>query len=486
MTSEHGHTIRSVSLGTVWRACRYPFVVLSAVVIPKLMGDKIYGDYALFMTVYLLLDVITDVGVTQTFGRFIPELKAKSDDKVSELLHSMLFYGVIITLLVIIFGEGGIYLFGEAEYDLSLWMLLALLLIVTKVEGSLFAFIYGCNDIARYSLKELIRSAATFVLVALGFIWFGLRGALWALLASELCLLAAAFFWSRRSLLTHIRIMPPRHFLEYLSFGARFYVPMMLFSFLQRSGNVFVKRLTGSSEEVAYFDISNQYLLLTATYLGMIITTLLPSATAMHLRDEHDRIVEWHSRVMGWCGIVIVLTVNALALVGQDILALVLGNEFAPVYPSAMVISIALPAVLVGYAGTNFALLEKSMRAYLAGVIAGLAVMALVCMLLVPSMGAVGAAWGSVAGYSVLALVFIIRYMSEFSRILAGLFKTLPAVLICVPFWYVRGGLILSGTLVVVSSLLYLGFVWRIGVVSSRDIRELMDNFGKRSKKDRV
>ena len=166
--TDHGHTVRSVSLGTLWRACRYPFVILSAIVIPRLMGDRVYGEYAVFMSVYLLLDVITDVGVTQTFGRFVPELRAQSLRKASELLHSMLFYGLLITLLVVVFGEGGMRLFGNVDYPLQLWVLLALLLIVTKIEGSLFAFIYGSNQIARYSMKELVRSAATFLLVLAG------------------------------------------------------------------------------------------------------------------------------------------------------------------------------------------------------------------------------------------------------------------------------------------------------------------------------
>ena len=102
---EHLHTIRSVSLGTIWRAARFPFVVLSAILIPRLMGDTLYGDYAIFMSIYLMLDIVTDVGVTQIFGRFLPELKAKDADQVAPLLHSMLFYGIIITLLVILFTE---------------------------------------------------------------------------------------------------------------------------------------------------------------------------------------------------------------------------------------------------------------------------------------------------------------------------------------------------------------------------------------------
>jgi O-antigen/teichoic acid export membrane protein len=473
---EHRHTMRSVSLGTLWRACRYPFVVLSAVLIPRLMGDSIYGEYALFMSIYLMLDVVTDVGVTQTFGRFIPELKTESSQKAAGLLHSMLFYGVIITLLVIIFGEGGLFLFGDTDYTPAIWLLLCLLLVVTKVEGSLFAFIYGSNEIGRYSSKELIRSAATFILVLAGFLLFGLSGALWALLASELMLLAAALFWTRGNLLTKPKIMSPRHFLPYMIFGAKFYLPMLVFSFLQRSGNIFIKKITCSAEQVAYFDLANQYLLLTATFLGMIFTTLLPSMTSLYIRKEHDKIVEWNSRVMTYCGIVVVLTVNALVLVGRDVLSLCLGSDFAPVYPNAVVISLALPFVLIGYAGTNFALLEKRTHAYLTGVLLGLASMAAACMLLVPKMGALGASWASVVGYSVLALVFVIRYMREFRQMLVGLGKALLIGAVCVPFWFVRSNLIVSGLIMLLSTAIYAGLVLKSGIVSLAEVRKLLEN----------
>ena len=443
------------------------------------MGDTIYGEYAVFMTVYVLLDVITDVGVTQTFGRFVPELKKRSERSVSELLHSMLFYGVLITLLVVIFGEGGIYLFGRAHYSLQLWILLALLLIITKIEGTMFAFIYGDNQIARYSMKELIRSAATFVLVLIGFVLAGLNGALWALLASELCLLAAALFWTKKPLLNHGGVMPPRRFGDYLLFGAKFYVPMLAFSFIQRLGDIFIKMLTGSSEQVAYFDVANQYLLLTGTFLGLIFTTLLPSMTALYLRSDHDRIVEWNRRVMLYCGVVVVLTVNALALAGKDLIMLALGAEYGPVYPAAMVISLALPAVLIGYAGTNFALLEKSNRAYLTGVLGGLAALAAGCYVLVPKMAAVGAAWASVAAYSVLALVFCSRYWREFSRILPGLLKAMLPGLVCLPFWFAGGSLWLRGGMLAASSIIYLGLLVLLGIISPADIKELLGHFSK-------
>jgi O-antigen/teichoic acid export membrane protein len=479
--AEHRHTVRSVSLGTVWRACRYPFVVLSAILIPRLMGDTVYGEYAFFMSIYLMLDIVTDVGVTQTFGRFLPELKAEDTRKVTPFLHGMLFYGVLITLLVIVFGEGGLYLFGNLGFASSWWLLLALLLIVTKVEGSLFAFIYGSNHIGRYSSKELIRSASTFILVLGGFLLFGLHGALWALLACEVALLVAALIWTRDSLVSKISIMRFSHFWPYLLFGAKFYVPMLVFSFLQRSGNVFIRKLVVESKEaaydqVAYFDVANQYLLLTATFLGLIFTTLLPSMTALYIRDEHDRIAEWHAKVMTYCGIVIAMTVNALVLVGEDVLTLCLGADFQSVYPNALVISLALPAVLIAYAGTNFALLEKRTHAYLGGVLLGLAAMAVVCVVLVPRMGALGASWGSVIGYSVLALVFVVRYFKEFRQMLVGLGKALLIGAVFVPCWLIGANVVVSGGILIVSTLIYAGLLLAFRIVSLEEIRKLVRN----------
>jgi O-antigen/teichoic acid export membrane protein len=473
---EHRHTIRSVSLGTFWRACRYPFVILSAILIPKFMGDTVYGEYALFMSIYVMLDVITDVGITQTFGRFIPELKIEKSNKVTQLLHSMLFYGLIMTLLVVVFGEGGLFLFGDTGYAPSLWLLLCLLLVVTKIEGTLFAFIYGNNEIARYSSKELIRSAATFILVLAGFLLFGLNGALWALLASEIALLVAALLWTRNRFVDKVEILAPRSFLSYLIFGAKFYVPMLLFTFLQRSGNLFIDQLTDSSEQIAYFDVANQYLLLTATFLGLIFTTLLPSMTTLYIRNEHDKIVEWNSKVMTYCGIVIVITVNALVLVGKDVLTLCLGSDFSSVYPNALVISLALPFVLIGYAGTNFALLEKRTHAYLTGVILGLVSMGIVCMILVPKMGAIGASWASVIGYAVLALAFIIRYFKQFRKVLIGLAKSLLIGAACVPFWFIKSNLIVSAIILILSTLVYTSLVLWFRVVSVSDIRKLVGN----------
>ena len=58
------HTLRTVSVGTLWRVLRYPFLVLSVSIIPRMMGTDVYGQYACFMSVFLVFDCLTDLGIS--------------------------------------------------------------------------------------------------------------------------------------------------------------------------------------------------------------------------------------------------------------------------------------------------------------------------------------------------------------------------------------------------------------------------------------
>ena len=89
--SDTHHTIRTVSVGTGWRVLRYPFILLSMAIIPRAMGDQVYGQYAFFMSVFIMFDCLTDLGTTQIFGRFVPECEASGErGRASRLLHAVL------------------------------------------------------------------------------------------------------------------------------------------------------------------------------------------------------------------------------------------------------------------------------------------------------------------------------------------------------------------------------------------------------------
>jgi hypothetical protein len=122
----------------------------------------------------------------------------------------------------------------------------------------------------------------------------------------------------------------------------------------------------------------------------------------------------------------------------------------------------------------NVALLEKRTRIYSSAVGLGLVVMAVTSRWLIPTRGAAGAAWASVAGYCVLALLLVSCYRSEFRGMLAGLCKVLLAGVICVPFWFL--GLGLAGALgaFVVSTILFVGLVIVCRIVRLSDLHYIL------------
>ncbi len=469
------HTLRTVSFGTLLRLLRYPFILLTALIVPRLMGDKVYGTYALFVSLFVLLDGLTDVGITQVFGRVLPELLAQRPSDVPRLLRGLLIFGGALVLVMLALVILPLALLGRPQFPPSAWPALALILLLTRIEGTLFAFLYGKNEIARYSAKELLRSAATLALVVVFFHWFGLPGAFWALVANELVLLVAALFWTGRDLLQPAPPLRLSDLLPHIRLGVTFYLPVLLFSFLQRAGNLFTQALTGSPEQVAYYDVANQYLLLTATFLGLLFTTLLPSLTALYLRGEHAAITRWQRTTMTYCGAAVYAAFAALVLLGRPLLRTVLGADFEPVYPNAIILTAAMPAVLLAYAGMNCALLEKRPSVFAAGTVAAMATMALGCVVLTPRLHAVGTAWATVIGYTALAICFAVRYRREFAALSIGLAALLPAGALLLPCAFIQLPLLAAAGIAAAASLLYLGLLAALHLISWSDARKLWD-----------
>ena len=467
------HTLRTVSFGTFLRLLRYPFVLLTALIVPRMMGDSVYGTYALFVSLFVLLDGLTDVGITQIFGRVLPELLSQRPSEVPRLLRGLLLFGSALVLVMLALVILPLALLGRPHFPPMAWPALAVILLVTRIKGTLFAFLYGRNEIARYSAKELLRSAATLVLVVTFFRWFGLPGAFWALVVNELVLLATVLFWTHRDLLQPAAPLRFSDLLPHLRLGVTFYLPVLLFSFLQRAGNLFTQALTGSPEQVAYYDVANQYLLLTSTFLGLLFTTLLPSLTALYLRGEHAAITRWQRTTMTYCGAAVFAAFAVLVLLGRPALRAVLGPDFGPVYPNAIILTAAMPAVLMAYAGMNCALLEKRPAVFAGGTVAAMAAMALGCAVLTPRLHAVGTAWATVIGYTALAACFAVRYRHEFAALLTGLAPLLPAGALLLPCAFFQLPPWAAAGIAAAASLLYLGLLGALRLISWSDARKV-------------
>ncbi len=471
-------TIRTMSLGALWRVLRYPFILFSMVFIPRMMGDSDYGSYAYFISLFVILDMVTDLGFQQIFGRFVPECNARGDRRgLRGLLHGMLAFGVGLAVLLVV-ALFFVYTFRPREtFSLQWIVLLSLILLLTRIEGTLFSLLYGLNQIARFSFKEVLRSASTLVLVLVLYHFFGLKGALWGLVGNEIILCLVSMLWTRAFLFQESGRIRFSAMKPYLVFGVGFYVPALFYGLLQRSGNVFVKLLTQSAEDVAYYDVANQYLLLTLTFMGLIFQTLLPALTKLHIGNDPETIDRWQRTIMTYCAVLAFFSFNALMWLGEPVIVLCLGDTFRPVTGNARIISLAVVPGLIAYSGMNYALLHRAPGVYIRAVIAGTVAMSTVSLLSIPRWQAAGAAWATVAGYTALGLVFLVHYAGYFRIILRQFWMALALAVLFLPLYRIDASDRQAVAWFAVSSALYSVLLVVLRIARWSDLQKILRAF---------
>lgn len=477
-------TVRTVSFGVLWFLIRYPFVFLSVAVFLPMMGEDHYGRYSFFMSVFLIWDVLTQIGNIQIFGRFLPE-KAGSKADSAHLLHGMLYSNLLITLLVM--GAAMIFFgFFRPEGFSPQWMvILCLLLLLGKVQGTLYAFLYGMNKIGLYAARETMRTVFTFAFVVAFYLLLGLNGALWGLVVNECVLAAIAIWWTRDYLFVKPAPITLPEFRPLILFGIAFYVPTVLMTVLQRCGNVFVSQLTCSFEEVSYFDVANQFLMLTGMFLVLLMTALLPSLTSLHVRGEQKDVEGWQRKVMGYCGAGMCLAAYTLLWLGRPVLHVWRPVAAEAIWLNALAVTPALLPLLVSQAGLNFALLEKKPRANAWAVFLGFVATAVLSVWLVPIFQSRGAIWATVAGYCVVAFVFLAAYRVRLWNSLTSLFFAIVVGVICaVPaLYFVTGGSWHldkvgasweSAVMMIGTSVVYLAVLFAVRIISISDLKRII------------
>jgi O-antigen/teichoic acid export membrane protein len=432
-TQETRQTIRTMSMGTLWRLLRYPFIVLSVALVPRMMGDEDYGTYAYFVSLFVILNAFTDLGFLQIYGRFIPESEAQQGSAHTQALARSLFLvGVLLAagMVCLLWFSYWIAPWTRLSFD---WvLLLGLSLILTRVEGTFFNLLYGQNQIARFSAKEMFRSAFTLLLVLLLYHFFGLTGAFWGLMLNEMILTVIGWVWVRSSQSMRGALLPWRVLRPYLGFGIGFFVPALFLHLLQRAGNVYTEWWTGDESDIAFYDIANQYLLLTSMFIGLILQTLLPSLAKLQVTQQAATMLRWQRAVLSYCAVLAVLSINTLIWLGEPLILFLLGEAFQPVFASARIMTLAILPSVIAYAGMNYALLAKSAWSYICSVGAALLVMTCCAYLWAPASGATGVTWATVAGYWVMGLVFLVWYWRDFRPALGPFVRACALALILV------------------------------------------------------
>jgi O-antigen/teichoic acid export membrane protein len=362
------------------------------------------------------------------------------------------------------------------------WLpILVCIMVAGKIQGTTFSFLYGRNEIGRFSARELLRSALTFGLIVGLYAWTGsLDAALWALALNEIALMLLSFWWGRDALFRPWGKLPFREFLPYFLFGATFYVPTVLLFFLQRSAPIFIRSLTGRYSDVAPFDLANQFLMTTGMFLGLIFTTLVPALSRLHASDRQEEVLAWNRTALAWCGTAAFLVYAVLIYLGRPVIRLLLPAAFSDTYDVAMITGLAFSPMLASQMGMNFAVVRKKPSVYAASTVFGVLAMFGGCFLLIPHWKAAGAAWATVAGHLAVALVYAFAFRKQYLTMLRDfLAVTGLGLLITLPGMWLEAGLPALVAAAALAMALYLGALVFLRILKPADVKSVIRSLRK-------
>ncbi|HWP34544.1 MAG TPA: hypothetical protein VNM66_03015, partial [Thermodesulfobacteriota bacterium] len=239
---------RELAGGLALRVTRYPLQALFVLAVPPVMGADAYGAFAACLALFALVVEATDVGTAPLFGRVVPSLEPA---RAAELARQILW-----SRLALAAGPGALLLgllWTPRPEDPLLFALVLLAVCVVPFQHVLFGRLYAEGRIARVMARDPLRSALSLALVIPGYLALGLTGAVAAVAAAQVVLVAVGGTWVRPRAAD---FAPPRTLAGLpaaLRFGVAAALPTTLTTVAFKLGTPLLARAGRPAAEVAAF-----------------------------------------------------------------------------------------------------------------------------------------------------------------------------------------------------------------------------------------
>lgn len=474
VTKEASVTTRNISTVFLLKVAQYPFLVLYAVLIPRLMGPEGYGKYAVLFSLLAISASLTELGLTEICGRFIPELEARGGKPAVQRFASnvlglkiLVELGFALLLLPVLH-----FAYGDLFSPIEILLILAVLIVVNL--GTVpYSLLFGLNELGKYALDDPLRRALSLVFTVALYSLFGFVGAVLALLVVGIIITALYFFWTRdifgaQGLRFELSSVKP-----YLGFGLVFYAAWALMALWQRAGNPLIEGLTGDPRAVAMFDMANQLFLITVTFTFFVMSSLIPIFTKLLLEGKEGKLIAWSKLIAKYTGILCAVVFLSFALAGRELISVVIGAEYEAIYPNGVVLLGGAFPVILAQLGFVFSVVYRKPARYCAGLATTLAVFLAGSVLLVPRGGAMGCAIATLASCAVFALFMFVSFRDALLPCVPGLLKSLLIALAFAPLALFRADLGTNLLLVVAFITGYALALFAGGVLSAGEIKEI-------------
>jgi len=475
-THEASVTTKNISTVTLLKVAQYPFLILSMMLIPRIMGPEIYGEYALLISIITMTASMIDFGGgTDIFGRFVPEFQVQSKaDQISRLSSGILALKSIIDLFTVLVLFPILYLFYGTRFPGSYFLLVVAIVLVRDWQTVPYALLFGLNKLVWFASQDPMRRALSLVFILLLFHYFNLFGAVLSTLVVECCLGVFAFYWTSSYFCwQHFRV--DLNFLKpYVSFHAFFYVSAFLLNAWQRLGNPLIVSMAKDSRQVALFDIPNQIFLITATFTLVVIASLTPIFTKLLLVGKEGKITSWSRLILKYTAVFCVMTLSGFLLAGQDLIPLIIGPAYRDIFPNGVVLLSAMFPMSIVQLGQVFSVVYKRPGLYLKALCGAIVTFLAIAVTLIPSHASMGCSIATLASCIVLAALMCLSFGSKLIACLAESFKVIALGGILAVFLPFRGTLVTNLLLAICMAVTYCLLLFATRVLNLQEIEEVI------------
>jgi O-antigen/teichoic acid export membrane protein len=295
-----------------------------------------------------LLALLSGLGVTNTIGRYVPELLHRG--ALAELRRLI---GNLLSLRLLCGGAAAILYFAATVFWLHdvgapVLAIMAASVFVHALSGYLFTLFLGYDEAARWGMFEMLRRWLSLVLVVPGFALGGLVGAGLSVLSTDIVLLGLGLRWGRLHVTpADLRLDLPA-LMPYVRFGLLFFANHALAIAFQGSGEPLVRIVSRDYTQVGYFALANNTYQAAAGAFPQLTLAFVPLLTRLVHDGATREVGAWVERLLRWLTIASVAALFGALLLGDTVVPLIFGADYAAVAPNLSPLMLALLMVGVG------------------------------------------------------------------------------------------------------------------------------------------
>lgn len=455
-------TVSNVSVTFLIRILRYPLLLIYVIIIPRLLGPDSYGRLAIILSIIALISEFFSSSFPLILAKYLPQFFVENDSaKINRIFSGTLLIHlisnfIILTLLL------GLYFINLIDVSFLFFILFYFALIAENFDQLLYAYLFGLNYVGKFNFRDLLRTLFRLLYFILFYSLMGLSGLLIGLITSSISSSTYAIISLKKVI--QIKIVKPQksELLKQLKFGLSVFLPTMLLFFQQQIGPTVLAIFSIPSDEIGFFDLSNQiYFLIYGIFISSFIA-LLPISAKFEAEGLSENERDWKVTLFRMLLPIFFIFYISFNLLGQEIIILVLGDIYRSVYYISRLHIFGIVFWIIGQIGYIKSITSNRTKSYVLSMIISTLAYILVTLILINDYGVYSIA----AANFVSALLFAIlintwAVENKKSLLIICLKIILPALALTFPLFFLTiESLVLKISLFIFDSIVYI--VWLI------------------------